>query len=131
VLSTGMRRLVLAFALFAAAPVEATGIDEPNAAQPADQNPVPADQSGNVINRGPMGTNPVDDVSRPHEVLSDRPSGFWTSNRPAVGGAYKWRLLELGCAIALLTGWLTYRLIRNAKAPPRAIVNRTPRRTTP
>ena len=67
-----------------------------------------------------MGTNPVDDVSRPHEVLSDRPSGFWTSNRPAVGGAYKWRLLEIGAAVALLTGWFTWRLVKNTKAPPRA-----------
>jgi len=107
VLSSGMRRFVLAFALFAAAPVFA---DE-----------VPADQSAK-IDRGPMGTNPVDDVSRPHEVLSDRPSGFWTSNRPAVGGAYKWRLLEIGCAVALLTGWLTFRLVKNAKAPARARV---------
>jgi hypothetical protein len=106
-----MRRLVLAFALFAAAPVSAAG-DE---AQPA------AQVDGNV-DRGPMGTNPVEDVSRPHEVLSDRPSGFWTSNRPAVGGAYKWRLLEIGCAIALLTGWFTWRLVKNAKGPPRARV---------
>ena len=50
-----------------------------------------------------------------HEVLTDRPSGFWTSNRPAVGGAYRYRLLLLGCAIALTTGWLTWRLIKNTK----------------
>jgi hypothetical protein len=104
-LEEGMRRLVVrlvvALALFAAAPVSAAG-DPPD--------------------RGPMETNPVEDVARPHEVLSDRPSGFWTSNRPAVGGAYKYRLLELGCAIALLTGWLTWRLVKNAKGPPRARV---------
>ncbi|HET9992978.1 MAG TPA: hypothetical protein VFQ65_30795 [Kofleriaceae bacterium] len=117
-----MRRLVLALALFAAAPVYAAGDDVPNVGQPAEKDRVPADQSGKMIDRGPMGTNPVDDVSRPHEVLSDRPSGFWTSNRPAVGGAYKWRLLEIGCAIALLTGWLTWRLVKNTKAPPRARV---------
>jgi hypothetical protein len=70
---------------------------------------------------------------RPHEILSDRPSGFWTSNRPAVGGAYKWRLLEVGTAVALLTGLLTYRLVKHAKAPPRvqARLNPSPRRTTP
>ena len=50
-----------------------------------------------------------------HEVLTDRPSGFWTSNRPAVGGAYRYRLLLLGCAIALTTGWLTWRLVKNTK----------------
>ena len=108
-LSRGMRRLVLAFALFAAAPASAAG-DEPQ----------PAARVDDKIDRGPMGTNPVDDVSRPHEVLSDRPSGFWTSNRPAVGGAYKWRLLEIGAVVALLTGWFTWRLVKNTKAPPRA-----------
>jgi hypothetical protein len=70
-------------------------------------------------------------VDRPHEILSDRPSGFWTSNRPAVGGAYKWRLLEVGCAVALLTGWLTYRIVKNAKGPTRRTVTPSPRQTTP
>ena len=52
-----------------------------------------------------------------HEILENRPSGFWTSNRPAVGGAYRYRLLGLGCAIALGMGWFTWRLVRkNAKA---------------
>ena len=103
-LSSGMRRLVLAFVLFAtAAPVYADGTPD----------------------RGPMGTNPVEDVSRPHEVLSDRPSGFWTSNRPAVGGAYKYRLLLIGVGLVAITGFLTYRLIKNAKGPS------SPHRTTP
>jgi hypothetical protein len=65
-------------------------------------------------------------VERPHEMLSERPSGFWTSNRPAVGGAYKYRLLAIGCGIVLITGFLTYRLVKNAKGP----TSRTPR-TTP
>ncbi len=69
-------------------------------------------------------------VERPHEILSDRPSGFWTSNRPAVGGAYKYRLLEIGCAVALLTGWLTVRLVKNTKVPDRRL-NRSRRQTTP
>jgi hypothetical protein len=47
-----------------------------------------------------------------HEILYNRPSGFWTSNRPAVGGAYRYRLLGLGCAIALGMGWLTWRIVR-------------------
>ena len=51
-----------------------------------------------------------------HEYLSERPSGFWTSNRPAVGGAYRWRLLGLGAAIALATGLLMWRAIRRANA---------------
>jgi hypothetical protein len=51
-----------------------------------------------------------------HEILSERPSGFWTSNRPAVGGAYRWRLLGLGVAIAVVTGYGMLRLIRRANA---------------
>ena len=51
-----------------------------------------------------------------HEVLSTRPSGFWTSNRPAVGGAYRWRLLGLGVVIAAATGYGMLRLVRRASA---------------
>lgn len=69
---------------------------------------------------------------RPHEILSDRPSGFWTSNRPAVGGAYKWRLLYVGVGVCALTGFLMYRLVKKAKAPPQArVVSPSTRRTTP
>lgn len=69
---------------------------------------------------------------RPHEILTQRPSGFWTSNRPAVGGAYKYRLLGIGLAVAAVTGWLTIRLIKNAKAPARAkALSSSPPRTTP
>ena len=51
-----------------------------------------------------------------HEILSTRPSGFWTSNRPAVGGAYRWRLLGIGVVIAALTGYGMLRLVRRASA---------------
>lgn len=51
-----------------------------------------------------------------HEILSTRPSGFWTSNRPAVGGAYRWRLLGIGVVIAAITGYGMLRLIRRASA---------------
>jgi hypothetical protein len=51
-----------------------------------------------------------------HEILTERPSGFWTSNRPAVGGAYRWRLLGLGVAIAAVTGYGMLRLVRRANA---------------
>lgn len=47
-----------------------------------------------------------------HEILTNRPSGFWTSNRPAEGGAYRYRLLGIGCAITLGMGWLIWRLAR-------------------
>ena len=47
-----------------------------------------------------------------HEILYNRPSGFWTSNLPATNGAYKYRLLLIGCAIALGMGWLMYRVVK-------------------
>lgn len=51
-----------------------------------------------------------------HEILSNRPSGFWTSNRPAVGGAYRYRLLGIGVVIAAITGYGMLRLIKRANA---------------
>lgn len=56
------------------------------------------------------------DPPHTHEYLSNRPSGFWTSNAPAVGGAYRYRLLLIGCAIALGTGLFMYRLVKKANA---------------
>lgn len=53
---------------------------------------------------------------RQREILKERPSGFWTSNRPAVGGAYRWRLLGLGVLLATGTGFLIVRTIRRANA---------------
>ena len=51
-----------------------------------------------------------------HEILYNRPSGFWTSNRPAVGGAYRWRLLAIGGGIAAITAFFLVRTIRRANA---------------
>jgi hypothetical protein len=42
-----------------------------------------------------------------HEILS---------NRPAVGGAYRWRLLGIGVVIAAITGYGMLRLVRRANA---------------
>ena len=55
-------------------------------------------------------------TERKVEVLKHRPSGFWTSNRPAVGGAYRWRLLGIGAVLASGAGLLMWRLIRRANA---------------
>ena len=54
---------------------------------------------------------------RKPEVLTQRPSGFWTSNRPAVGGAYRWRLLGLGVATVGVMSIVVMRLLRNARRP--------------
>lgn len=59
-----------------------------------------------------------------HEIIYTRPSGFWTSNRPAPPGQeYKWRLLEIGCAVGLLTGLFMNRLIKRANAERAARAN--------
>ena len=51
-----------------------------------------------------------------HEILSNRPSGFWTSNRPAVGGAYRYRLLGIGVVLVIITGIGMLRLVKRANA---------------
>ena len=55
-------------------------------------------------------------TSRPVEILRHKPSGFWTSNRPAQGGAYRWRLLGIGVVLASGFGVLMWRLTRRANA---------------
>ncbi len=52
-----------------------------------------------------------------HEIIYTRPSGFWTSNQPAPPGyQYKWRLMQIGAVVGLLTGWLLWRTIKRANA---------------
>jgi hypothetical protein len=55
----------------------------------------------------------------PPGTTYNRPSGFWTSNRPAVGGAYRYRLLLIGIAIALVMGLVMVRVIRKARSQRR------------
>lgn len=58
-----------------------------------------------------------------HEIIYTKPSGFWTSTQPAVGGSYRWRLLAVGVGLASLTGFGMWRLVRRANAQ-RAAGNR-------
>ncbi len=51
-----------------------------------------------------------------HEIIYTKPSGFWTSTRPAVGGAYRWRLLGLGVGLVAVTGFVMLRLVKRANA---------------
>lgn len=46
------------------------------------------------------------------EPLLQKPSGFWTSGVPAVGGAYRYRLLAIGTGICLFTAVITVWVIR-------------------
>lgn len=71
-----------------------------------------------VIALGASGSAAAEPVqtTRKVEVLQHRPSGFWTSNRPAVGGAYRWRMLGIGVALAAGAGALMWKLTRRANA---------------
>jgi hypothetical protein len=51
-----------------------------------------------------------------HEILNERPSGFWTSNRPAVNGAYRYRLLLVGLGVLGVTAYFVVRALRRASA---------------
>lgn len=53
---------------------------------------------------------------RKPEVLTGRPSGFWTSNRPAKGARYRWRIMAAGGLILAITGFFVARAVRNANA---------------
>ncbi len=51
-------------------------------------------------------------VMREPERLQHKPSGFWTSGRPAVGGAYRYRLLGVGAAVLVLTAIVMVWVVR-------------------
>jgi hypothetical protein len=48
----------------------------------------------------------------PRPQLTAKPSGFWTSSRPARNGAYRYRMLGIGVALVLATGWMTVRVVQ-------------------
>ena len=49
---------------------------------------------------------------REPEILHAKPSGFWTSNRPAVGGAYRYRMMGVGIGIAAIMGTIMIVVIK-------------------
>ena len=51
-------------------------------------------------------------VMRRPEPLLQKPSGFWTSGRPAVGGAYRYRLLAIGTGVLLVTAAVMIWIVR-------------------
>jgi len=97
---SGVRRLVLVIVLMVGGVAYA---------QPAEPAPSAAPAPSATMPEAPR-------TMRQREILTERPSGFWTSNRPAQGGRYRWRLLGLGVGIAALTGFAMWRLVRKANA---------------
>jgi hypothetical protein len=55
---------------------------------------------------------------RQPEILHEKPSGFWTSNRPATGGAYRYTLLLMGVAITAVMGTIIVVVIRRSARRP-------------
>lgn len=83
--------------------------EAPAAAAPAAEAPAAAAPAAEPAGR-------PETVMREPERLQHKPSGFWTSGRPAVGGAYRYRLLGIGVAVLVLTGVITVWVVRRHPA---------------
>jgi hypothetical protein len=68
------------------------------AVPPSTGQPLPAPEPGSVMRRP--------------EQLSHKPSGFWTSNRPAKGGAYRWRIMGMGALVLAIAVFFVVRMLR-------------------
>ena len=53
-------------------------------------------------------------------ALTNRPSGFWTSNRPATHGAYRWRIMAVAGVVLALTTFFVLRLLVRTSREGRA-----------
>jgi hypothetical protein len=100
-----MRRLVFAILLAAAGPPTAL-------AQPAPGDGLLAPPPATTTTM-PWAQDPAPGSNqRQLETRTGRPSGFWTSTRPAKGGAYRWRILAVGSAVLAITTFFVMRLLR-------------------
>jgi hypothetical protein len=99
-MTSWMRLTFLVFAILALGAPAALAA-EPSVAQPAPGTERPGvEQPGAPIEVAPNAGSVqyVEIDSRPA-----RPSGFWTSTRPAQGGAYRYRLLGIGVVVMFMT----------------------------
>lgn len=69
-----------------------------------------ADAPGAVS--GPNADSLERDPQTHRPKLVGKPSGFWTSPRPARGGAYRYRMLGIGAVLLAVTGFVTLRVLR-------------------
>jgi hypothetical protein len=82
-----------------------------------DERAVPASETaprntGTNPEAVPWAKPPEDGSSmRAPQMLDSRPSGFWTSNRPARGGAYRWRIMAAGGVVLAITMFFVLRLL--------------------
>jgi hypothetical protein len=107
-----VHRLVLAVALaFVAMPSLAVAQTKPYA-QPGP--PKPGAANSEQPWQPPVKPNEKQQWQEMKDQEHSGRSGFWTSPYPAKHGAYRYRLLLLGIAIALTMGLIMWRLIRRA-----------------
>ncbi len=104
-----VRRLLLAAMLATAVPSAA--------AQPAPGDgllaPPPQAEPPQAGSTMPWAQEPAPGSNqRAVEVRTGRPSGFWTSTRPARGGAYRWRILAVGLGVFAITVFFVARKLR-------------------
>lgn len=101
-----MRRLVLAALLALGAPTAGS-------AQPAPSEGLIATPPAPAAAPAPWTQDPEPGShQRKPEVRTGAPSGFWTSTRPARGGAYRWRILGCGAAVLAITIFFVVRTLR-------------------
>jgi hypothetical protein len=111
--------LVFVMAMFAGLPAAWAQVSDPSGG-PA---PAPAQAATQAPELDPAAQpGETGSVMRRPEPLLQKPSGFWTSGRPAVGGAYRYRLLAIGTGVLLVTAavmiWIVRRYPRrDAEAP--------------
>ncbi len=105
---------VVAMALATAAdPRSATAQPSPYGAGDERAVPEPAAPSAQPWAQPPAENSQM----RAPQQLTHRPSGFWTSNRPARGGAYRWRIMAVGGVVLAITMFFVLRLlIRTSRA---------------
>jgi hypothetical protein len=108
-----MRLLLLALVLAVAAPTALAA--KPYADQPAPEGSraAPAAEGSDALRgraAGAVNDSPDEFVPSAGSVQyveidnrPARPSGFWTSTRPAQHGAYRYRLLAIGVTVMLIT----------------------------
>lgn len=97
----------------AGTPAAGAPAEVPAAGAPA--GPPPAGASAGSAADDAFVVDPAEEpgtVMREPERLQHKPSGFWTSGRPAVGGAYRYRLLGIGVAVLVITGIVTVWVVR-------------------
>lgn len=129
--ATVLRALVIAIgvavAATAVAPLAAAqpnpGGFAPNPAPPPGEPappiaPTSTDAPGSGVRQYAPGEEPPAPGSRMRtlEVRRGGPSGFWTSARPAQGGAYRYRMLAVGLLALGITGFFVVRMLRKISA---------------